>query len=71
MPPFREALRSELNEWMRTTKEVAGCIDFDEAVRDPRHPTAFAPGFDSGDHLHPSQKAYQHMADIIPEKLLR
>ena len=68
---FREKLRSELNEWMRTTKEANGCIDFDAAVRDPRHPTVFAPGFDSGDHLHPSNAAYQHMAEIIPEELLK
>ncbi len=67
---FREKLRSELNDWIRTTPEADGCIDFDKAVRDPQHPTAFADGFDSGDHLHPSDAAYRRMAAEIPAELL-
>lgn len=69
--PFREDLRCQLNEWMRSCKDVAGCIDFDLAVRDPSNPAAFAPGFDSGDHLHPSRAAYQCMAETIPTRILR
>ena len=68
---FREELRCAVNDWMRTTNEADGCIDFDAAVRDPRHPSAFAEGCDSGDHLHPSQLAYQRMAEAVPEALLR
>lgn len=60
---YREKLRSEVNEWIRTTDEVDGCIDFDKAVRDPQNPKAFADGYDSGDHLHPSLKAYERMAE--------
>ena len=56
---------------MRTTTEAEGCIDFDKAVRDPSHPARFAPGFDSGDHLHPSLKAYERMAQEVPAKLLQ
>ncbi|MFR4475852.1 MAG: GDSL-type esterase/lipase family protein [Ruminococcus callidus] len=58
---FREKLRSEVNQWIRTTTEIDGCVDFDRAVCDPAHPTAFADGFDSGDHLHPSAAAYARM----------
>ena len=68
---FRDVLRCEVNEWMRTTTEAEGCIDFDKAVRDPSHPARFAPGFDSGDHLHPSLKAYERMAQEVPAKLLQ
>ena len=68
---FREKLRQGFNEWIRTTKEADGCIDFDRAVCDPQHPTAFAEGFDSGDHLHPSLQAYKRMAEEVPEELLR
>jgi lysophospholipase L1-like esterase len=31
----------------------------------------FAEGFDSGDHLHPSAKAYNAMAQIVPEEILK
>lgn len=60
---FRDDLRNEFNNWMRTTDEADGCIDFDAAVRDENDPAAFAQGFDSGDHLHPSNAAYKRMAE--------
>ena len=68
--PFREELRNAFNDWMRTTTEADGCIDFDKALRNPDRPTAFAEGFDGGDHLHPSQKASQVMAETVPLSLL-
>ena len=68
---FRDKIRMEFNEWLRTAPDFDGCIDFEKAVRDPEHPVAFAPGFDSGDHLHPSEKAYEAMAGCVPEELLR
>jgi lysophospholipase L1-like esterase len=55
---------------MRTTDEADGCIDFDRAVCDPEHPAAFGEGYDSGDHLHPSQAAYARMAQEVPEAIL-
>ena len=67
---FRDKIRKEFNVWLRTADDFDGCIDFEEAVRDPAHPEAFAPGFDSGDHLHPSEKAYEAMAACVPEALL-
>ncbi len=68
---FREQMRNEFNEWLRTSCLFDGCIDFDQAVRNPQQPEAFAPGFDSGDHLHPSEAAYKAMADCVPEELLK
>ena len=67
----RDAFREKFNEWLRTSPAFDACIDFDDAVRDPNHPAAFAPGFDSGDHLHPSEKAYEAMAYAVPEELLK
>lgn len=61
---FRETLKNEFNEYMRTTELADGVIDFDLAVRDEKNPKAFAEGFDSGDHLHPSKKGYEKMADV-------
>ncbi|MCC8043622.1 MAG: GDSL-type esterase/lipase family protein [Oscillospiraceae bacterium] len=68
--PFREDLRCRVNDWMRSTADSDGCIDFDLALRNPENPSAFADGFDSGDHLHPSDKAYKKMAATVPEKIL-
>lgn len=64
--PFREEIKNEFNHWIRTCDKFDGYVDFDEAVRDENHPEAFAEGNDSGDHLHPSQKAYEIMAGAIP-----
>ena len=69
--PFRDDLRNEVNEWIRTTSEIKGCIDFDKAVRDNINVAAFGNGFDSGDHLHPSEAAYKEMAKTVPVELLK
>ncbi len=61
----RDKLRCQFNEWLRTSPLFDRCIDFDLAVRDTQNPAAFAPGFDSGDHLHPSEAAYKAMADVV------
>lgn len=68
---FRDKLRCEVNDWMRTTSEADGCIDFAQAVCVPADPAAFGKGFDSGDHLHPSQEAYKRMAEAVPANLLK
>lgn len=36
--PFRNEMKDEFNEWLRTTKLLDGCADFDAAVRDPDLP---------------------------------
>lgn len=59
--PFREEMRVKFNEWVRARGEEV--VDFDKALCDRRNPAAFAQGFDSGDHLHPSEEAYKVMAD--------
>lgn len=67
----RDVLRNTFNEWLRTSSDFDGCVDFDQAVRDAQRPAAFAPGFDSGDHLHPSESAYKAMADCVPTEILK
>ena len=62
---FRDEVRNEYNEWLREYEEFEGCIDFDMAVRDENKPEAFKDGFDSGDHLHPSEEAYKAMANTV------
>ena len=69
--PFRQELRHAYNEFIRTTDLIDGCIDFDKALRDPVAPDCFFPEYDSGDHLHPSIKGYQRMAQEIPASILK
>jgi len=68
--PFREQMRSEINQWIRTTNLIDGFVDFDAAVRDPSRPTAMLPQFDSGDHLHPSAAGYKAMAEAVLKEII-
>ena len=68
---FRDDLRNQFNDWLRESDEFEGCVDFDKALRDVNRPEAFAEGFDSGDHLHPSESAYERMAQTVPDVLLK
>ena len=63
--PAGEQVRAALNQWIRTSKEFDGVIDFDKAAGDTAAPTQFAPGFDSGDHLHPNDAGMKAMAGAI------
>ncbi|HYZ23247.1 MAG TPA: SGNH/GDSL hydrolase family protein [Rhodopila sp.] len=63
--PAREAVRQAVNTWIRTGEAFDGVIDFDAAVRDPEHPTSMLPAYDCGDHLHQSDRGYNHMGDVI------
>jgi len=69
--PFRQEMRHAYNAFIRTTDLIDGCIDFDKALRDPENPDYFLPEYDSGDHLHPSSRGYQRMAQEIPAELLK
>lgn len=67
----RDVIRCAFNDWLRAAPEFDGCVDFDKALRSASEPLKFAEGFDSGDHLHPSAKAYEAMAECVPEELLK
>lgn len=61
----REANRQAVNRWIRSSGEFDGVIDFDAVVRDPTDPSRLLRSFDSGDHLHLSDKGYEVMAEAI------
>ena len=67
--PEVETKRLALNDWIRTSDEFDGLIDFDEVVRDPAEPSKILPVYDSGDHLHPSDAGYQAMGDAVDLEL--
>lgn len=66
LPPQRESIRSAVNQWIRTAGAFDGVVDFDAALRDPAHPEHLQRGYDSGDHIHPSDAGYAAMAEAIP-----
>jgi lysophospholipase L1-like esterase len=63
--PEKEALRQEVNRWIRTSGAFDAVVDFDALLRDPVHPTRLKAEFDSGDHLHPGDRGNKAMADAV------
>ncbi|MGM0924025.1 MAG: GDSL-type esterase/lipase family protein [Bacillota bacterium] len=62
---LEERKRQAVNEWIRTSGEFDGVIDFDEATQNPENPSELFPEYDCGDHLHPSKKGAEAMAHSI------
>jgi lysophospholipase L1-like esterase len=69
--PEKEAVRQKVNQWILTSSEFDGVIDFDEVVRDPSHPTRILPAYDSGDHLHPNNAGYGASGNAISLSLFK
>jgi lysophospholipase L1-like esterase len=67
----REAARQAVNAWIRAGLGFDAVLDFDQAVRDPRHPRRVRPSFDSGDHLHLNPAGYRALAGAVPAGLFQ
>jgi lysophospholipase L1-like esterase len=63
--PEKEAVRQQVNAWIRGSSEFDGVIDFDAVLRDPSHPTRLLPEYDSGDHLHANDAGYVASGNAI------
>ncbi|MFF5492042.1 SGNH/GDSL hydrolase family protein [Streptomyces aquilus] len=61
----REGVRQQINAAIRDGKVYDAVVDFDEALRDPYDPRRLRSDYDSGDHLHPSDKGYARMAEVF------
>lgn len=61
----REDVRQRINAAIRDGKVYDAVVDFDEALRDPYNPRRLRSDYDSGDHLHPSDKGYARMAEAF------
>jgi len=60
-----EAVRSAVNDWIRSRGAYDAVIDFDAATRDPENPRRLRPAYNITDHLHPNDAGYKAMADAI------
>ncbi|MDT0613001.1 SGNH/GDSL hydrolase family protein [Streptomyces lancefieldiae] len=61
----RERMRQEINEEIRSGRVFDAVVDFDKALRDPYDPRRLRSHYDSGDHLHPSDKGYARMGRTL------
>jgi lysophospholipase L1-like esterase len=68
--PEGEAVRRAVNDWIRTGGAFDGVIDFEQAVRDPQHPTRYRGADQSGDNLHPNDAGYHAMSEAVDLKAL-
>ncbi len=63
--PDKDALRRQLNAWLRSDSPFDAVIDLDAVLRDPADPARLAAAFDSGDHLHPGDAGNHAMAAAV------
>ncbi|WBO66056.1 SGNH/GDSL hydrolase family protein [Streptomyces camelliae] len=69
--PAREAVRRRVNAQIRSGTVYDAVVDFDKALRDPYDPRHLRPDYDSGDHLHPSDRGYARMAEVFDLNALK
>ncbi|MEV6193559.1 SGNH/GDSL hydrolase family protein [Streptomyces sp. NPDC051920] len=67
----REAVRQAVNAEIRAGKVYDAVVDFDAALRDPYDQRRLRTDYDSGDHLHPSDKGFRRMAEVFDLKALK
>jgi lysophospholipase L1-like esterase len=60
-----EAVRDQVNHWIRTSGEFDAVVDFAKAVADPADPEELNPAYNSGDFLHPNDAGYRAIAAAI------
>src|SRR5262249_5249138 len=60
-----EARRQVINNWIRTTREIDGYVDFDSVIRDPANPRRMRNDLQSGDQLHPNNAGYEAMGNVV------
>ncbi|WP_203587763.1 SGNH/GDSL hydrolase family protein [Actinospica acidiphila] len=63
--PAAEAVRQEVNAFIRTGGLFDAVADFDRAVRDPGDPESIRPAYDNGDHLHFTDEGMRAMAGEV------
>jgi lysophospholipase L1-like esterase len=62
----KDAIRQQVNAWIRNGNAFDAVLDFDQILHDPTHPSRLLPTYDSGDHLHPNDAGYRAVAAALP-----
>lgn len=66
-----EAVRQQVNAWMRTSGAFDAVLDFDAVWRDPARPTRMKEALQAGDWLHGNDAGYKALADSVDLRLFR
>ncbi|MGW1147476.1 GDSL-type esterase/lipase family protein, partial [Streptomyces sp. NPDC002454] len=69
--PEKERVRDEVNRWLRTSGAYDTVVDLDRLLADPRpgRGDALAPGYDSGDGIHPNDAGMDAVAEAVADAL--
>ena len=62
--PKKDAVRREINRWIRSSSAFDAVVDFDAELRDNDSRGRLQEKYDSGDHLHPGDAGNKKMAEI-------
>ncbi|MCD0483162.1 SGNH/GDSL hydrolase family protein [Streptacidiphilus sp. ASG 303] len=68
---FGDAVRQEVNRWIRTGGAFDSVVDLERTVRDPQYPGRYNAAYDLGDHLHPNDAGYTAMGAAVDLSALR
>jgi len=68
---FRQPARDTVNNWIRTSGNFDGVIDFEKVMSDPQNPNSLLPDLHSGDFLHPNEAGYKVMGEFVDLKLFK
>jgi lysophospholipase L1-like esterase len=60
-----EAMRQQVNDWIRNSGKFDALVDFDAATRDSARAAYLRAAYDSGDHIHPNDEGNVAMAEVI------
>ncbi|MGW5689317.1 SGNH/GDSL hydrolase family protein [Nonomuraea sp. NPDC003754] len=63
--PAAEAVRDQVNQWIRTSGGYDRVVDFDRVVRQPDDPDSLRPRYDSGDGIHLNDAGYHAIARAV------
>lgn len=69
--PEGEAMRQQVNAWIREGKGFDAVVDFDAVLRDPDQPARQRSALNSGDFSHPNARGYGAMAQAIDTSVFR
>lgn len=66
--PEHEAVRQDVNLWIRKPGNFDGCLDFDKALRDPADTIRLRKEY-SNDWLHPNAEGYRVLGESVDVRL--
>lgn len=67
----KDKVRLAVNDWIRSSHDIDGVVDFKGAVSDPADSSQLNPKLERGDHLHPNDDGERTMGEAIDLRLFK